>query len=173
MLESGLAEERMLPKAILRSRLLLVPLGAIAVVGAASVVQTDTLLSQGFDKALESSRPALTFAPSNGRTSQSVGDEGYWLTRSEVESPTPLKPLSIGDRITISGNDGRERKLEVVDLKGLGAEPAARAGAALTRLLLVTCKVIEADRDPHAATVRFIVEAEPAAPLAPAASKAL
>ena len=100
-----------------------------------------------------------------------VGDEGYWLTRAEVESPTPFaKPLAIGDRITIAGRDGRERHLEVVDLKAIGGHHVRATPAVHMRLLLVTCRVVGEGAE---APVRFIIEAEPAEPAAPAPAKAL
>ena len=93
-----------------------------------------------------------------------MGDEGYWLTRAEVESPAPFaKRLAVGDRITISGHDGRERVLEVIDLKAIG-EPLTKVvtGTTPMRLLLVTCRTVDgSERETHA-PVRFIVEGEPA-----------
>ena len=93
-----------------------------------------------------------------------MGDEGYWLTRAEVESPAPFaKRLAVGDRITISGRDGRERVLEVVDLKAIG-EPLTKAvtGTAPMRLLLVTCRAVDGGERGTQAPVRFIIEGEPA-----------
>jgi hypothetical protein len=103
-----------------------------------------------------------------------VGDEGYWLTRAEVESPAPFaKPLAVGDRITIAGRDGRERQLEVVDLKAIGGKTVRVAGTAHVRLLLVTCRVTGEAAEQADAPVRFIIEAEPAVPALPAPAKAL
>lgn len=155
-----------------KNRFLVLSASAIAAVVAGSAIGSDAAFNRGFNKALEVSRPELTFTASN----QQVGDEGYWLTRAEVESPaTLMKPLSVGDRITISGSDGRVRKLEVVDLKAVGADPVVRTGAGATpmRLLVVTCRIAESKDE---ALVRFIIEAEhqpPAPPPAPAPAKAL
>ena len=116
---------------------------------------------------------SLSFETTAGKPSAqaAVGDEGYWLTRAEVESPTPFaKPLGIGDRITIAGRDGRERQLEVVDLKAIGGHHVRATPAVHLRLLLVTCRVIGEGAE---APVRFIIEAEPAEPAAPAPAKAL
>ena len=89
-----------------------------------------------------------------------AGDEGYWLTRADVESPTPFaKPLALGDRITISGSDGRAHQLEVVDLKAVGTTlPVSAGGQALPRLLIVTCRGV-GEPGPQG-QVRFIVEAD-------------
>jgi hypothetical protein len=164
--------------ATLKSRAITVAAGLVFAVAAGVVVMRgDLLLSHGFGHALDASRPGLSFdtaaakAPTRGAP---VGDEGYWLTRAEVESPAPFaKPLAVGDRITIAGHDGRERQLEVVDLKTVGgsAPRALRAGS--MRLLLVTCRVTGDSAEQANAPVRFIIEAEPAAPTLPAPAKAL
>ena len=134
---------------------------AVAVVGVA-LWQTDLLVARGFGKALEGARPTLSFQPTakGGQTQAVAGDEGYWLTRAEVESPTPFaKPLSLGDRITIAGGDGRTQQLEIVDLKAVaGTLPVATAGQALPRLLIVTCRSF-GESGPQG-QVRFIVEAD-------------
>jgi hypothetical protein len=148
---------------------------AAAVVAGLAVLRTDLLLSRGFDHALDLSRPGLTFESTAAKQPQRspAGDEGYWLTRAEVESPTPFaKTLAVGDRITIAGRDGRERQLEVVDLKAVGGNPTRGARAEAMRLLLVTCRVTGDDAERSDAPVRFVIEAEPA-PARPAPAKAL
>jgi hypothetical protein len=134
---------------------------ALAAVGAA-LWQTDLLVARGFGKALEGVKPTLSFQPATkGNQQQAVaGDEGYWLTRADVESPTPFaKPLALGDRITISGSDGRAHQFEIVDLKAVGSTlPVAAAGQALPRLLVVTCRTV-GGTGPQG-QVRFIVEAD-------------
>ena len=109
----------------MKSRVVVLAGVAAAVAAGAAVLRTDLLLSRGFGNALDASRPGLSFETAAGKPhGAGAGDEGYWLTRAEVESPTPFaKPLAIGDRITIAGRDGRERQLEVVDLKALGGHP--------------------------------------------------
>jgi hypothetical protein len=147
-----------------------------AVAAGAVVLRTDALLSRGFGHALESSRPGLSFEASAAKDGQQAvaGDEGYWLTRAEVQSPAPFaKPLAVGDRITISGHDGRERQLEVMALKVVGDNKARAPRAVPMRLLLVTCRVTGETGDRADAPVRFIIEAEPASPALPAPSKAL
>ena len=154
-----------------KSRVVVLAGVAAAVAAAAAVLHTDLMLSRGFGNALDASRPGLSFETAAGKPSAQVGDEGYWLTRAEVESPTPFaKPLAIGDRITIAGRNGRERQLEVVDLKALGGHHTRASQAMHPRLLLVTCRVTGEGTE---APVRFIIEAEPVAPAAPAPAKAL
>jgi hypothetical protein len=154
-------------------------LAAIAVAGAgiAALARSDVLLSHGFGNALGASRPNLSFGPAPSKEQAqgvTAGDEGYWLTRSEVESPTPFaKPLTIGDRITIAARDGRERRLEVIDLKAIGGQPVRTDRPGHPRLILVTCRVAGETADRAEAHVRFIVEAEPTEPAAPAPAKSL
>jgi hypothetical protein len=75
--------------------------------------------------------------------------------------------------ITIAGRDGRERQLEVVDLKAIGGHHVRATPAVHLRLLLVTCRVTGEGAERTEAPVRFIVEAEPAVPAVPAPAKAL
>src|ERR1700730_10105957 len=111
---------------------------------AAIVLSSDALLERGFGKALAVSRAGLSFDVAAGRRTASAattGDEGFWLTQAEVQSPAPFaNPLAVGDRITIAGRDGRERRLEVVDLRAVGATGSGTL-AAHSRLLLVSCRV--------------------------------
>jgi hypothetical protein len=167
----------MASNATLKSRAIVMTGVAVAVAAGAGVLRSDLLLNRGFGHALEASRPSLSFdtaatkAPAQGAT---VGDEGYWLTRAEVESPTPFaKALTVGDRITIASREGRERQLEVVDLKAVGGNAARTLRTGGMRLLLVTCRVTGEGADQAAAPVRFIIEAETATPLRPAPAKAL
>lgn len=146
----------------------MIAVAGVAAIAAAGVAlwHTDLLLTRGFGKALEGARPTLTFQPATGRGQDHAGiagDEGYWLTRAEVESPTPFaKPLALGDRITISGRDGRARELEIVDLKAI----AATAGKGQPRLMIVTCRTVgdRVGQDVDRGAVRFIIEAEPVDP---------
>ena len=175
-----------------KSRVVVLACLAVSAAAGAAVLHTDLLLSRGFGNALDASRPGLSLETTVGRPSTQVGDEGYWLTRAEVESPTPFaKPLAVGDRITIAGREGRERQLEVVDLKALGGHQArpgqlevadfkavgghqTRATPAINpRLVLVTCRVIGETAERAEPPVRFIIEAEPVTPVAPTPAKAL
>lgn len=136
---------------------------AVAAVGVA-LWHTDLLVARGFGKALEGARPTLSFQPTakSGQKQAVAGDEGYWLTRAEVESPTPFaKPLALGDRITISGRDGRAHQLEIVDLRAVGTTiPVAAGSHAQPRLLIVTCRSVGEAGNQLQGQVRFIVEAD-------------
>ena len=157
-----------------KSRVVVLACLAVSAAAGAAVLHTDLLLSRGFGNALDASRPGLSLETAVGRPSTQAGDEGYWLTRAEVESPTPFaKPLAVGDRITIAGREGRERQLEVIDLKALGGHQARAPQALHQRLLLVTCRVVSETAEHPEPPVRFIVEAEPVRPAAPAPAKAL
>ncbi|MBX9590464.1 MAG: hypothetical protein K2X43_14245 [Hyphomonadaceae bacterium] len=167
----------MLRNANQSGRLLVLAGGAAAILAGAGALWADLMVSHGFGKVLGAQKVALPFevaAQGGLRHVAQVGDEGYWLTRAEVESPAPFgKRLAVGDRITISGRDGRVRTLEVIDLKAIG-EPLTKAvtGAAPMRLLLVTCRSVEASEPDAQAPVRFIIEGEPVEPPAVAPSPA-
>ncbi len=164
-------------RGVLESRAVI--LTGLAVAGAAagvSALGSNALLSRGFGQALEAQRPGLSLVAAAKDSSQAAtaGDEGYWLTRAEVESPSPFaKPLAVGDRITIAGREGRERHLEVTDLKVIGRAHASSQSALPMRLLLVTCRVTGETGERADAPVRFIIEAEPEVPRMPAPAKAL
>jgi len=165
----------MLRNAFRKSRTtILAGIAVAASLTAAGILHSDVLLARGFGKAFRNSPPPVSFnvgAAKDGTQAPAAGDEGYWLTRSEVESPSPFaKPLAVGDRITIAGRDGHERRLEVTDLKAIG-DNAVR-GTQL-RLMLVTCRVADADADSDGAMVRFIIEAEPGVPALQQPAKAL
>jgi hypothetical protein len=160
-----------------QSRVIVLAGIAMAVVGAgAGVLRSDLLLNRGFGNALEATRPGLSFdgATAKAQDHAAVGDEGYWLTRSEVESPAPFaKQLAVGDRISIAGRDGRERQLEVVDLKAIGGNAVRPLRTGGMRLLLVTCRVTGEASDRADAPVRFVIEAEPMQRALAAPAKAL
>ena len=156
-----------------RSMGCLVLLSAVTALAAATL-SGDRLVDLGFGKALSRSHATLSFDGVGGKhseTAATAGDEGFWLSQAEVKSPAPFaKPLSVGDRITIAGSDGRERRLEVVDLKAVG-DNGSRAAAGHGRLLLVSCRVKGKAEEPAEATVRFLIEAE--SPPQPARPNAL
>ena len=155
--------------AITKSGLLVASALVLAMAGGAVVVKTQALMGQGFERALSSQRGELSFETVAHRPDQTVGDEGYWLTRAEMQTPAVLaKPFAVGDRVTITGTDGRERKLEVTDVKAISPDGRNKGAA----LLLVTCRVTEDGAE--AAPVRFIMEGQaPKTPAAVAAPKAL
>ena len=138
----------------------------VAAAAGAIITQPPLSMSEGFEKALNTSRAELSF---KSHADNRPGDEGYWLTRAEMQSPALFaKPVAIGDRITIAGHDGQERRLEVVDVKAVGATPSGREAASL---LLVTARIRDETADKS--TVRFIVEGQMAKPAPQAEPKAL
>ena len=153
--------------AIRNGRLLVGAGCAAAALMIAGALRADLIVSHGFTSTFGSEKIATTFevaARASSHTKPQVGDEGYWLTRADVESPIPFaKQLAVGDRITIAGRDRRERILEVVDLRSLG-EPLTKVvtGTSPMRLLLVTCRIVGATEREASAPVRFIIEGEPA-----------
>ena len=158
--------------------------GRIIVVAAITIVaagmgalHSDVLLNRGFGNALQAAKAGLSFDGSPKETqgqAAAVGDEGYWLTRSEVESGAPFaKQLGVGDRITVASHDGRERRLEVVDLRAVGGNAARPLRSGGMRLLLVTCRVTGEAAERADAPVRFIIEAEPVPRALPTPAKAL
>lgn len=152
--------------AALKGRMALLAGGVAVLLAVAGGMRADLIVSHGFAKAFGTQTAVEPLdiqrtAKVQGLTQ--AGDEGYWLARSEVESPAPFdKGLAVGDRISITGRDGRERNLEVVDLRLIG-EPIVRTveGAAPIRLLLVTCHIVGANGDRDDKTpVRFIIEGD-------------
>ncbi len=163
----------MLRSAASKGRLALLAGGAAATLLTAAALRADLMVGHAFTKAFGGQAALAPLEPlrSAGASDAAQGrDAGYWLTRSEVESPALFdRQLAVGDRITIAGRDGRERILEVVDLKVVG-EPLVQAvaGAAPMRLLLVTCHIVGSDGGQAAKVpVRFIVEGEPSEPALP------
>lgn len=149
--------------------MLVVALAAAATAGALFARQPFSM-SQGFEKALSTSRSEFTF--NTATVHNRVGDEGYWLTRAEMQSPALFaKPVAVGDRITISGTDGVERKLEVVTVKavGLQAQPGEPTSPGL---LLVTCR-LGGEAPASETLVRFIVEGQMATQAKPEKSASL
>ena len=151
--------------AIRNARLLLIAGCTAAAVVAGGALRADLIVSHGFNAAPGRGLTTAFTGPSqvSARATSPVGDEGYWLTRAEVENPIPFaKQLAVGDRITINGRDGHQRVLEVIDLRSLG-EPLTKAvtGAHPMRLLLVTCRIVDEANREAGAPVRFIIEGEP------------
>jgi hypothetical protein len=167
-------------KATRNGRLIILGGCAAALLVTAGALRADLMVSDGFAKALGAAgtpAPFETATQNSALRSGQVGDEGYWLTRSEVESPAPFaKHLAIGNRITVAAREGGERVLQIVDVKAIG-EPLSRAtaDAAPLRLLLVTC--LEVDATESQKPIRFIIEGETgeaaALPTPPSAPKTL
>jgi hypothetical protein len=166
----------MLRHATRRGRPIVLAAGILTGVATAALISTGLQVSRGFEQALQSRQAGLSFETTHAASRNSsaiAGDGGFWLTRAEVDSPTPFaKPLAVGDRITIAGKGGRVTSLEVADITAVGGG-IVRTGTGQTQLLLVTCRVVGAAGEQTQHPVRFIVESGSSEPLAPAPSKAL
>lgn len=142
----------------------LVGVGSVAAAAAAAIaLRADLLVSYGFGKALEAQKPVLPFEMAESRRhAGEVGDEDYWLTRTKLRSMAASdRQLDVGDRITITGHDGRPRHLEVVAVK-VAAAPLLKiaAGARSVPLLLVTCRVVDPAQPKRQDLVQFMIEDE-------------
>jgi hypothetical protein len=153
--------------------------GAVAL-GGASLSGADRLIDGGYDRAisragagpvLAAARPAegfLRLASQPGAGPKTAGPkvaetEHAWLTRTELARPelgnqsapvpTAVIPTAVGERLTISGRDGKPQTLEIVDVRELLAE----------KILIVSAKVVtDGAMDGPAipgALIRFVVEA--------------
>ena len=138
-----------------------------AALGAAGAIawRADLLVGYGFGRALQAQEAALPFelvTPASRQAKAEVGDEGYWLTRSTLEGQASFgRPLAVGNRITISGGNGRPRTLEVVEIASTGAPLLKVAeGSAPVRLTRVTARVVGAPEAGHEELVRFYVEVD-------------
>jgi len=155
----------MLRTATQKGRLILVVGSVVAAATGVIALRADLMVSYGFDKAIGAQKAVPPFelaAPGSRLQKVEVGDEAYWLTRAEFQSPAPLdRRLAVGDRFTITGRDGRARNLEVVGLKAM-REPLLKiaAGAAPVPLLLVICRVVDASEPGSQELVRFMIEVE-------------
>lgn len=86
-----------------------------------------------------------------------AGTEDFWLSNVAHNAALEARPVSIGDRITISAN-GRDRVLNVVTVDRVidnNVVPVSSTGRP-TQLLLVTCRD---ESNPRAQPVRFVIEA--------------
>lgn len=86
-----------------------------------------------------------------------AGTEDFWLSNVAHVGALDAKPVSIGDRITISAN-GRDRVLNVVTVDRVidnNITPVSSAERP-TQLLLVTCRD---ESNPRAQPIRFVIEA--------------
>src|SRR5262245_3843450 len=157
---------------MLRAANRLVLIVGSAAIGAAGAValRADLLVGYGVGRALEAHKVARKVASTGRLEKAEVGDEVYWLTRSNSETPSPFdRRLVVGDRITIAGSGGRARTLEVVDLTLIGG-PLLRIAAdgAPMRLMRVTARVVDATESGRAEFVHFFIEVEePKAPALP------
>ena len=145
-----------------KGRLIIVAGSVAAAAAGALALRADLMVSYGFGKVFLSQKAALPFelAASDGPLQGEVGDE--WLAHAAFENPAPFDSrLAVGDRVTITGRDGRARNLEVVDLKAMGT-PILKiaAGAASVRLLRVTFRILDPTEGDRREFVRFFIDVE-------------
>jgi hypothetical protein len=149
---------------------------AAALVVTLGALRADLMVSHGFGKALGAQEAPLPFdTVRQSGTLQHAGGS-YSLTRAEDGALPPFaQHLAVGDRITISGSDGRERILLVIDVKPL-VDPITRiaADAQPTRLLVI-CRVVGGAEQGAQQPIEFIIQGHSAEPptLQPSAPKAL
>lgn len=143
------AIRKALPIAVLASAA--TGLGAAAV----SIGNGEGVVARGFQSAIAHMDVQTASA---ARVSPVVaGTEDFWLSNVAHVGALDAKPVSIGDRITISAN-GRDRVLNVVTVDRVidnNVVPVSSAGRP-TPLLLVTCRD---ESNPRALPVRFVIEA--------------
>lgn len=131
-------------------------LGLSAVgLGAAAIVlgNGEAVVERGFQRAI---------ADKDGKSvAQKVlpvvaGSEEFWLTHLVHDAAgVTSKPVTVGDRITISSN-GTQRVLNVVTVDRLDSKVLPASTEHQAPLLLVTCRD---EANPQGRPVRFLIEA--------------
>jgi hypothetical protein len=142
-----------------KGRLVILAGCAAALVVTLCALRADLLVSRGFAKAFGSQGAPLSFdATAVSGTLEHQG-ELFSLTRSEDGALPPFaRRLAVGDRITITGRDGRQRSLIVVDIKPL-SDPLTRvASHPQPERLLVTCRVLEGNAADSQSQVQFLIQ---------------
>lgn len=154
------------------TRLLLVVGSAAAGAAGAVALRADLLVGYGFGKAFEArevTQPFELATPASLLGKAEVGDEGYWLARDGSGRQAPFdKALVVGDRVTITGEKGHARTLEVVDIRPVAApvlKVATGTGATPLQLVRVIARVVGATENEREGLVRFYIEVEPAKPV--------
>lgn len=135
--------------------------GACATVGvlALTVFRPDAILNRSVAAALaqvDPVRPRATPAPRQ----EALADSPYFqLSRLDDELSLGLsKAVQVGDRIEISGSNGRQT-LEIIDIREIGSSLTQIESTPGPKLLLVTSREV-GTRNPR--LVRFIIETEEA-----------
>src|SRR5262245_16145132 len=156
----------MLRTATQKGRLMLMAGSVAAAAAGAVALRADLMVGYGFSKALVGQRPVPPFelvTQGSGARPGEVGDEIYWLSRTEFQGPMPAsdRRLAVGDRIAIPGADGRQRQIEVVAIRAV-RPPLVKvaAGGAPVPLLLVTGRVLDPAKPGSHQLERFLIEAE-------------
>jgi hypothetical protein len=134
----------------------------IAVVGLAAVGLSAAAVTLGNGEAVVERGFKRAIADMDGKAAAGkplpviAGSEEFWLTHLVHDAnPTAVKPVAVGDRITITSN-GRERVLNVVTVDKLDSQVLPISSERPLPLLLVTCRD---ESDPHSRPVRLLLEA--------------
>lgn len=140
----------------IRKNLPIAVLGLSAVgLGAAAIAlgNGEAVVERGFQRAI---------ADKDGKASAQkvlpvvAGSEEFWLTHIVHDAGSVAsKPVTVGDRITISSN-GTQRVLNVVTVDRLDSQVLPASSERQAPLLLVTCRD---EANPQGRPVRFLIEA--------------
>jgi len=130
-------------------------LSAIGLTAAAVTIGNgEAVVERGFKRAI-----ADMDGDATSRRARPVvaGSEEFWLTHvvHDANGPATTKPVTVGDRITISSG-GTQRVLSVVTVDRLDSQVLPISSERPTPLLLVTCRD---EANPQSRPVRFLVEA--------------
>ena len=128
-------------------------------------LRADLMVSHGFSKAFGTQGAPQSFdVTALSGTLEHAGDL-YSLTRSEDGAlPHFAKRIAVGDRITISGRDGRERVLVVVDIKPLSGPITRIASDTASQRLLVVCRLVGGNDAEQQARIEFVIQGHTAEP---------
>jgi len=161
----------MLRTATQKGRLMLVFASVAAATAGAMALRTDLMVGLGFSQALGVQEPVPPFelaAPGARLRQGEVGDEIYWLSRTKFDGQSPShRRLAVGDRVSVTGGDGRARHLVVVALRAVGA-PLLKVAEGTTPVphLLVICRVVDSTEPESRDLVHFMIPAEVPKPTA-------
>jgi hypothetical protein len=134
-------------------------------------LRADLMVSHGFSKAFGTQGAPQSFdITSLSGTLEHAGDSFSLTSTVDGALPHFAKRIAVGDRITISGRDGRERVLVVVYIKPLGDPVTRIASDTSPQRLLVVCRLVGANDGDARAQVEFIVQGHAAEPPAPPSS---
>jgi hypothetical protein len=153
--------------AMQKGRLTILAGCTVALVVTLCALRADVMVGHAFSKAFGTQGAPQSFdATALSGTLRHAGDH-FSLTSSEDGVLPPFaKQLAVGDRITISGRDRRERVLVVVDIKPL-VDPITRiASDSAPQRMLVICRLVGGsnDADQQQARVEFVIQGQTAEP---------
>lgn len=138
--------------------------------GAAAIAlgNGEAVVERGFQRAIASMDGKTT---SRRPLPVVAGSEEFWLTHVVHDAgATAVKPVTVGDRITISSN-GNQRVLNVVTVDRLDSQVLPVSSERPAPMLLVTCRD---EANPQSRPIRFLVEAGDEIPtLSPAKARTL